>query len=568
MKSIQASTEKYIDIKNKLQKLKYKLYFDISHTNMIEVLLTDITKYLTEIDYLKSDKEQQKSIIENQQLSTNALKQENAKLIKENNQLHREIIEVSKSFNNATGSRDLEIQRLGEEKTSLKFLILEAKKKIEKLIKENDILKHKHSEIVTKIYERNFNENTLRKLYSNNSRGHDGELDIYVKKKEMTQSSEFNFASSEGFENITGIKAVNETSSLRELIKETFERQDVAISSTSFYHKSEDDYYKKVSNLQNDILQLNNKIDSLENEITVKDYEINRLINIGSSKTQDGENDLVVKFLKQEKENLKEKYEKRIDHLINENRKLDEVKKKANESYIRLKNSAPYVNELLKEAQQREKEINSLMKEKKDLEIHNQLLGEKVTKLKEDITQIGERQLKERNQLNSVREEEHKRLLEENIESRELIETLDFQLKESRANSSSTNRLIYDELKFTSTKCTEISEEKTILKEQLQDIEKQHETCGEKINSLNQKLIFKERVINELNEKLFDFSLKFEKIEEDKQKFQESLKELNFRLDDNKKELILKNGEVERLENLNFILKRENAIYYKKIQNI
>jgi hypothetical protein len=571
MKPSPASPDKYIDVKNKLQKLRYKLYFDISHTNIIEALITDITKYISEIEYLKNEKEQQKSIIENSQINVNAIKQENNRLIKENNQLHREIIEVSKSYNSAISSRDHEIQRQAEEKDSLKFMFLEAKRKLTNLAKENDLLKHKHSEMVTKIYDKNFNEETLRKLYSNQGRDDDSDIGVYVKRREITQNSEINLVSSEGFSHITG-RAANDNSSLRELIKETFEKQPIENTSNSFYKKSEDDFFKKIGSLQNEILGLNNKINLLESEIKTKDNEIFRLNNLATVKgpfldNNSGTNDIIIKFLKEEKETVKEKYEQRIDYLIKENKKLEDKNKKLLEQYQRLKNSAPYVNELLKENKIKTNDLTVLIKNKKELELTNKYLTETITKLKEEAKILKENSTKEKEQLVKSKQEELTTLLAENIASRELITTLDYQLKESRANSSSTNRLIYDELKYKSTKCSEMTEEKFLLVEQMNNIKQQHENCAEKINLLNQAVMLKENLIDELREKLLESVAKFDKLEDDKRQYLGSIKEINQKVESHRKELCLKDSEIERLQNMNFILQKENEIYYKKLQN-
>jgi hypothetical protein len=158
---------KYNEVREKLDKLKYKFHFDVSNLQLIELLVNDINTYQTDIDKLRKESEALKSQNEKSNLSLNAFKQENVKLIKENNELIKQNVEYGKNLYTSNSSKQMEIKRLQDEKNDFKFMLVNAKMKVDNLAKENSALKAKLNTLLSKIYETNLNENSLRVMFDN-----------------------------------------------------------------------------------------------------------------------------------------------------------------------------------------------------------------------------------------------------------------------------------------------------------------------------------------------------------------------------------------------------------------
>jgi hypothetical protein len=161
---------KYNEIREKLDKLNYKLHFDISNLQLIELMTNDIFSLRTEIENLKKNSLNLKESNDRSLLNVAAFKKENIKLIKENNELIKQNIELGKNLHNSNNGKSLEIKRLQEEKADFKFMLSNSKIKIENMAKENSMLRNKLNTLLSKIYDTNFNENNLKTLfYSENN---------------------------------------------------------------------------------------------------------------------------------------------------------------------------------------------------------------------------------------------------------------------------------------------------------------------------------------------------------------------------------------------------------------
>lgn len=158
---------KYNEVREKLDKLKYKFHFDVSNLQLIELLVNDINTLQTDLDKFRKESESFKSQNEKANLSLNAFKQENVKLIKENNELIKQNVEYGKNLYASNSSKQMEIKRLQDEKHDFKFMLANAKLKLDNLAKENSTLKAKLNTLLSKIYDSNLNENSLRAMFDN-----------------------------------------------------------------------------------------------------------------------------------------------------------------------------------------------------------------------------------------------------------------------------------------------------------------------------------------------------------------------------------------------------------------
>ncbi len=158
---------KYNEVRDKLDKLKYKFHFDISNLQLIELLVNDLNNLHVDSDKLKKENGNLKNINEKTNLSLNAFKQENVRLIKENNELINQNVEFGKNIYTSNSSKQMEIKRLQDEKADFKFMLSNAKLKLDNLSKENSNIKSKLNNLLSKIYDTNLNENSLRVMFDN-----------------------------------------------------------------------------------------------------------------------------------------------------------------------------------------------------------------------------------------------------------------------------------------------------------------------------------------------------------------------------------------------------------------
>jgi len=158
---------RYNEVREKLDKLKYKIHFDVSNLQLIELLVNDINTLQADLDKFRKENEALKGQNEKSNLSLNAFKQENVKLIKENNDLIKQNVEYGKNLYTSNSSKQMEIKRLQDEKNDFKFMLANAKLKVNNLAKENSMVKAKLNTLLSKIYSSNLNENSLRVMFDN-----------------------------------------------------------------------------------------------------------------------------------------------------------------------------------------------------------------------------------------------------------------------------------------------------------------------------------------------------------------------------------------------------------------
>lgn len=432
--------ENYIELKKKLDGMNYNYPFDITSSKLIELLVNDITKLKAELTRIMSEKESNKQKHEQIDLNYRALEYENKRLLKENNDLHKEMIELSKKLNFSGSAKDMEIKRLCEEKNDLKFLHNETKNKIIKFEKENLKLKTRLSDILVKIFDSNFSENNLRKMFNehvffevkqgNLNTEKDNLFDINydlimqdTKKKEnsevinmgktnnepqmleitvpkrsinMTQvlepNQQFEQSCNNNYNNETKSNALAVSQSqnpcsqtvgnhnLEQAMKNTFLKtaDDLIVKASSSVYGGEADYYKNLTKKNEYLIK---QVDKLTNQLNEKNKELMNITKEMEGTTKNfrsevnSQNELVLKYLKEENSKLIAKYEERINFMIKENRSLQEavgdMKSKTNKMVV----SKPVVSN----------ETSKLEKKAKLLERENILIKNENTYLREKI---------------------------------------------------------------------------------------------------------------------------------------------------------------------------------------
>ena len=305
-----------------------------------------------------------------------------------------------------------------------------------------------------------------------------------------------------------------------------------------------------------------NKINTLEKELKEKNKEINRL-NYLCRNENSPSSEVLIKYLKEEKEALLEKYETRVEFLINENKKFENLNLNLTKKLKNFNNQYPYISEI-------EKQVEDLVKKNKNL-INS--YKETEHKLKQALTEresLG-LQVKEFKQsfipkdLVMENEGNYKRLHEDYTANQDLMKRLDEKVRESEASNNSTKNILFCEIKEVKNKLEILTFEKNTLSDEIKANRADKENLLDKINILNMNLLKKENDIRDMSEKMEIVQVNYESLEKEKEKMCSSIEALNDKIYLIKLEINSKDDEIHRLVNLNNILEKTNPLMKKSL---
>ena len=132
---------------------KYLEPFDYGSIELVERLINDLTALKNRFKKYKENIVELNNRNEYLILGINAYKVQNVELFKENNKLHSEIISLINQLNYK--GKDIEFNKLKDDKSSLHFLLTQANKKIEILYHQLSESKKKYIELIQNLYKRN-----------------------------------------------------------------------------------------------------------------------------------------------------------------------------------------------------------------------------------------------------------------------------------------------------------------------------------------------------------------------------------------------------------------------------
>ena len=613
--------ENYIELKRKLDSLNYSYPFDISSSKLIDILVNDILKLKSEVTKIIAEKETIKQKLDQGDLSFRALEYENRRLLKENNDLHKEMIDLSKKLSFSGGAKDMEIKRLSEEKNDLKFLHNEVKNKVQKIEKENIRLKTRLSGVLVKIFDSNFSENNLRHLFNehvflevkdgnlntDNDNLFDLNFDLIMqdgKKKDnsdalimnktnnnqqlleitlpnrsinITQVLEPNqqFDQTNNIDNNEPKNNLNYTNSnnpytqsinnnhLDQAMKNTFLKSadDLIVKASSTAFNSDNDCYKNLTKKNEYLLK---QVDKLTNQLNDRNKETMKMTreleaSSKSSKSEmNSQNELILKYLKDENNKLVAKYEERINFMIKENRNLqaafDELMCQSKKKVVTKKVEGNETAKLQKKAK-------SLEDENKTLKNELRFLREKIERNEKtfDLTKYVPKEYI------SIIEEKSTKLKEDYDKANELILKLNEKIQNLISSSNSEKVFLKNSIKSLNLQDEVKSSERKKLNDKLKEIQDEKEDLSEKINNLNSLLSQRENTINKLNDFINSFKGDWEELKREKLIAVGKVNDLEKEIVLMRRNLSLKEGEIEKLSSINNIYEKENEILKLRI---
>jgi hypothetical protein len=583
------NTDKFQDVRTKLDKFRYKYHLDLSSVELADAMVTDIHKFAQENLKHTDENSKLKSELENSQISLKAFKAENSRLIKENNEIHRELLQIKTNHSSSNISKTLEVKRLVEEKNDFKYMYINSKHKLETLHRENEELKHRITLMLNRIYEGNMSESSLRKMfnYDDNIRVLNEEIEkhldlgIHIKPRGITTNININLENEFHQLPINNEESLSlKKNCLKDIIEKTFKNFDNStkieksekipeeiisletISGGPFNSNTLNfGTSKKYSTI--DLEFYEEKLKVLQDDIRMKDSELSRLQRLLKNETTPNEgSEMIITFLKKDIGNIKEKYEHRIDTIIKENKIYENRITEMNNKIKHFENHHPYILELQKKLKifedknlSLQEEISKFRNESKILNLENANLQLKFKDLKENYVE---------KILVSFNEEKFNKLSKEYTSNQDLISKLDQRIIELTANYNTNERSLNSEIKTLNCQVEDLKLEIEIIKRENNKLEMEKEELKQNINLIQMNIMKKNNTVNEFQEKLEGISSDRLILEKEKINLNLIISELEEKIHILKKELIVKENEIERINNLNLIFQKQIEFFESK----
>ena len=276
---------------------KYLEPFDYGSIELVEKLINDLTSLKKRFQKYKEDVSDLNDKNNYLILGINAYKTQNNELFKENSQLHSEIINLQNKLN--FKGKDVEFNKLQDDKVSLQFLLTEANKKIEILHHQLSESKKKYLDLIKTLYEHNVGSPKM--------------LDEVVKDYKVKLDPKlYDFEKYEkDLQNIlTGVDRKNNSSNNNNF------------NANNNNNKSNEFLMQKCKELE---IELSNKCKEIE--------LLKKNINSGNSLEQK----VVIDYLQEQLKNERLKFQNYLNYTLEENNALKEKQKKIDEDDIKRK---------------------------------------------------------------------------------------------------------------------------------------------------------------------------------------------------------------------------------------
>ena len=516
-----SQNNKYNYLRNQLDKMKFIQSFDEYSVDLVETLLNEIINNKNEILKLNKTLHQNKEYIEELNITLNAFKYKSESIIKENKDLHSEIIKLTEKFAKKDSNIETQLHQLKDDNSSLKYLVTDLKKKLKLSQIENNKYKDLYRIFTTSLFEKSID---IKQMYLNQKEEEDNdpknphskpmnletfENNVYslIKKPKIEISENLNVSSKETIENyfpkpkyypINTINEENQKQILNlknELKSLQLENSIMKKQMLSFfnYEYLDNKLYLNDNNEINNFQSLNNNnplvIDFLRNELRTMSY-----IDYFNKNRPDKAQRLRINNIKSLNE--------RIDKISEENKHLKKQIIDINYQKEQIENEKDYLKNTLK----KEIEKSNIKKDFMVSIIKNQpiqfLYNKKKDNSKEQISKLlnDNKILEEENllmkknirNLNNEKEKLNSELIYNNHQIGELIDkcnSLNKTIYENNLNSKNNN--------FIEEKNKQLTEELNKTNCSIEDIKKENES---KLNLLKHELLIKEKEILRLNE--------------------------------------------------------------------
>ena len=501
--STKITNTRYLNIRKKMDSINIFQHFDLNHIDIVESLINKIEELGTKLKLKDNLYNEIQEKLENKNIIYNSSLLENQHLIQENNQLHKQLIDHEKIITKSIQAKELEINRLSNEKTEMKYLNNMYFNKINTFEKENNSLKRRLSYIINKIYDSNFNEQSLRKILEND----ENILKINKINNDNKEITSLNLtkpkvSSIEMAYTIINISTNNDKSIINDRINETFGNKsqiNLDINAELLLLKKE--YQSTLNALEvtkNELFSLKEYLKNHDVKEIHKDNSNNNKITIS-----DEDSIRIIDYLKKEKKIIEAKNNKKEEILIEEIRKMKEI---INHQNIKLKEKGQKQYSI-----ENYDKINRTNQKNKNLkEEENNKSKNEITLLKQCITQQNDEIIrlktiiKNKEESSNLKIEQYEVLFKELNESlnnaRNTIYQVDSKNKEISSINNSEKTLLSNKITDLNNMCNTTNQEKELLEVKYLKLQTDYETSLEKINQMASIIFQKDNIIDMLKQ--------------------------------------------------------------------
>ena len=528
-----AKEQENIRVKNSLEALGFTGYLSPDSVTLVRNILDNLIKATRSFKNIKLENERLQDEMRLQGDLVLPLRNENHKLLQDNNQLHKEIIDIKDKLEIKNTTSDKTLQKNIENMEEMKFLLTQKNLKIKSLEAQVENLKKKLNDVFEDVYMYNKEENADQRgipssrKFLNYGNGYLPELCPLIKQ-------EFNISGGEQMNQMNygnNNMEINPNEILEAMQNENKQfnlGKDEWAKDLQQNNNEITKLRENINNLENMIKEKNKEIEQYQRRIILRDDEIKRLQNnayLGDENLEEIKVRYNIDFYREQNEQLKRQNE----FLNNENHRLNSLK-------------------IFHSKQGKEEEINKLKNEIEKLKFDNNKLKQRNVYPTVNTTNTRRKKNFTENSKMSfgtaeIKEDKEKK---ENMKYQKIIRDLTGNNENIKAKLTIANKTI-NELKNQNQL---LQNENDFLKKKVISLEKENNAKNKNINNNinhgNNKELLEQ--INDLKNKniiLFEENKKF--VDELKQKDSEIINNLNI----HQKETDEINKEINLIKNQN-----------------
>ena len=547
----QIQKQKCEHLRHCLDKMNFIHSFDSHSYDLVNSLYNKLVEYNNNIKIISQEKTKYSEKNKELELIINALKYKASSITKENEELHKEIISLMNKHSQYEENETL-LKQTREENENMKFLINELKSKLKESTNEIASLKYKYEKLLTSLYDKTV---SIKELFHINDNDSNNDNVLIIKPNfniSQPLSPNENFPT-----NINSNYVFNNS-----YIQNNFKKENNTETSNLLNKETVAMFQSKIKELEKEINNKDDKIQILQKQID-KYFNCN-IPQISSNSINSNNNNnsidndlisssftLVVDYLKNENAMLKEKYETYIKFLldnqknhydtlneykINKTDLINTLKEQNEKMKFKLKQNQNLINSLQRRVDFLNEQINSKANQYKQYSVFNEITLSYCVKSK-------------------IKETPSKKDIKN-----EIVKQKDIIINELQTQNNELKKqiLLMDE------KINKLELEKIKMNKEYKDVKGKFEQIRDDVNK---------KEYSKLEENMKEESLKdmVKMLEMEKKKFIEDVDKLNKELVGYEKklqmvykEMIIKNSEIARLNNLNTMLETQIKIFTKE----
>ena len=315
--------KEYNTVKRSLEAMGYKGILSTESTGLVNRILSDLIKATKAFKNMQTEKENVSAELKVQGDLVLPLRNENLKLAKENNELHRELIKIRDDLDLRNTSNSVALTKLQNENMELKFLLTQKDNAYKQIAIQNESLRNKLNKVFSKLYMGEGDKSVInvkglpkaQKIISNTS---PNQINLTYKKASFELSEKLSNDTNKQNQNQIPIDEFKEELSKFNLTKEDW-ANDLRVAD-----REAEKLREMIAMLKNDNEEKNKVIDDLNRCLHTRDVEIKRLqdqVYLGEENNEE----IKIKYKSEFFALQNEKLLNQIDFLNKENHRLNAI---------------------------------------------------------------------------------------------------------------------------------------------------------------------------------------------------------------------------------------------------